>query len=140
MLLSVLGIVGSLLAGQYGWVRLLRPFVLPGMLFQPLGLSPARWCLWVGLATLVAFGRWEMRQHRAGRPVLVPPSTRRNRTFRVGTVTFASIASNGRPASRLPILTRRSGAVRSSQSTAFVHPVPNIQSGVTFCVIGPLHN
>ena len=93
-ILSIIGIVGiiggSLLAGNYGWVRPLRPFVVDGTTIQPLGLSPAIWCIGVGLVFLVAFVRWELRQHRAGRPVLIPPTVLGNRTFAVGTSTFAS--------------------------------------------------
>ena len=93
-ILSVLGVVGivggSLLAGNYGWVRPLRPLVLDGTTIQPLGLSPAIWCIGLGLVFLVAFVRWEVRQHRAGRPVLIPPAVLRNRTFAAGTSTFAS--------------------------------------------------
>ena len=92
--LSILGIVGiiggSLLAGNYGWIRPLRPFVVNGTQIQPLGLSPAIWCIGLGLAFLVAFVRWEIRQERADRPVLIPPSVLRNRTFAAGTSTFAS--------------------------------------------------
>jgi len=93
-ILSILGVVGiiggSLLAGNYGWVRPLRPFVVDGTTIQPLGLSPAIWSIGLGLVFLVAFLRWELRQHRAGRPVLIPPAVLRNRTFAAGTSTFAS--------------------------------------------------
>ncbi len=93
-ILSILGVVGivggSLIAGAYGWVRPLRPFVVAGTTIQPLGLSPAIWAIGIGLAFLVAFVRWELRQHRADRPVLIPPAVLRNRTFAAGTSTFAS--------------------------------------------------
>ncbi|WP_410766585.1 MFS transporter [Haloferax sp. DFSO60] len=93
-ILSILGIVsiivGSLLAGQYGWIRPLRPFVINGTQIQPLGLSPAIWLIGFGLVFLVAFVRWEIRQQRAGQPVLIPLTVLRNRTFISGTSTFAS--------------------------------------------------
>lgn len=92
--LSVLGVVGiiggALLAGRYGWIRPLRPLVIDGTLVQPLGLSPAVWCIGLGLVFLVAFLQWELRQERAGRPTLVPPTVLRNRTFTAGVSTFAS--------------------------------------------------
>ena len=92
--LSILGVVGivggSLLAGYYGWVRPLRPFVVGETVVQPLGLSPAIWCIGLGIAVLVAFVHWEFRQDRRGRPTLVPPVVLRNRTFAAGIATFAS--------------------------------------------------
>jgi MFS family permease len=92
--LSIVGIVGiiggSLLAGQYGWVQPLRPLVVDGRLIQPLGLSPAIWCIGLGIAFLVAFFQWEARQARADRPTLVPPAVLRNRTFSAGITTFGS--------------------------------------------------
>ncbi|MDS0292558.1 MFS transporter [Halogeometricum luteum] len=92
--LSILGIVGviggSLLAGHYGWVRPLRPLVVEGALVQPLGLSPAIWCIGLGAALLVLFVQWELRQERRDRPTLVPPTVLRNRTFAAGISTFAS--------------------------------------------------
>jgi len=92
--LSILGVVGivggSLLAGYYGWIRPLRPFVVGETVFQPLGLSPAIWCIGIGIGFLVAFVHWEFRQDRRGNPTLVPPAVLRNRTFAAGIVTFAS--------------------------------------------------
>lgn len=88
---GVVGIVGgSVLAGTYGWVRPLRPLVVEGVTIEPLGLSPAIWCIGLGLLSLVAFVQWEDRQLRLGRPMLVPPSVLRNRTFSAGIATFAS--------------------------------------------------
>ncbi|WP_158057048.1 MFS transporter [Halorussus halophilus] len=93
-ILSILGVVGiiggSLLAGHYGWIRPLRPFVVGGTQIQPLGLSPAIWCIGVGIVVLFAFVQWELRQERADRPVLVPPTVLQNRTFAAGISTFAS--------------------------------------------------
>lgn len=92
--LSVLAVVaivgGSLLAGYYGWVRPLRTLVVGGVTVQPLGLSPAVWAVGLGIALLVAFVHWELRQDRAGRPVLIPVTALRNRTFAAGILTFAS--------------------------------------------------
>lgn len=93
-ILSILGVVsiigGSLLAGHYGWVRPLRPLEINGTLIQPLGLSPAIWCIGLGIATMVAFVHWELQQERAGRPTLIPPVVLQNRTFAAGISTFAS--------------------------------------------------
>lgn len=92
--LSILGVVtiigGTLLAGRYGWVRPLRPFVVAGTRIEPLGFSPAIWSIAVGVALLAAFVQWEIRQARAGRPLLIPPSVLRNRTFAAGIATFAA--------------------------------------------------
>jgi hypothetical protein len=92
-ILSILGIVGviggSLLAGHYGWIRPVRPLEINGTLIQPLGLSPAIWCIGLGIATLIAFFNWELRQERSGRPTLIPPAVLRNRTFAAGISTFA---------------------------------------------------
>ena len=92
--LSVLAVVaivgGSLLAGHYGWVRPLRPLVVEEVLVQPLGLSPAGWCIAVGVALLVAFVHWERRRERAGRPSLIPVTALRNPTFAAGVLTFAT--------------------------------------------------
>lgn len=90
-ILAVVGIVGgSLLAGRYGWIRPLRPFVVGGTRVQPLGLSPAIWSVALGIALLVLFVQWELRQERADRPTLIPVAVLRNRTFAAGTLTFAS--------------------------------------------------
>ena len=90
-ILAVVGVVGgSLLAGYYGWIRPLRPLVIGGTLIQPLGFSPAIWCIGLGIALLVAFVQWEFRQERAGRPTLVPVAVLGNRTFATGIATFAS--------------------------------------------------
>ena len=92
--LSVLAAVaivgGSLLAGYYGWIRPLRPLFVGETLVQPLGLSPAIWCIAVGVVLLVAFVQWERRQERAGRPSLVPVTALRNPTFAAGVLTFTS--------------------------------------------------
>ena len=89
--LAVLAIVGgSLLAGQYGWIRPLRPFVVGDTLVQPLGLSPAIWCILFGVALLVAFVQWEFRRERVGQPTLIPVTVLQNRPFAVGVLTFAS--------------------------------------------------
>ncbi|KYH27364.1 putative multidrug resistance protein MdtD [Halalkalicoccus paucihalophilus] len=70
-ILSILGIVGiiggSLLAGNYGWITPLRPLEISGTLIQPLGLSPAIWCIGLGIAILTAFVHWELHQERADR-------------------------------------------------------------------------
>jgi MFS family permease len=90
-ILGILGIIGgSLLAGHYGWIRPVRPLEINGTLIQPLGLSPAIWCIGLGIATLVAFIHWELRQERSGRPTLIPPVVLRNRTFAAGISTFAT--------------------------------------------------
>ncbi|WP_254280296.1 MFS transporter [Haloarcula marina] len=90
-ILAVVGIIGgSLLAGYYGWIRPLRPLVVGGTLVQPLGLSPAIWCIGLGIALLVAFVQWEFRQHRVGRPTLIPVAVLQNRTFATGVLTFGS--------------------------------------------------
>ena len=92
--LSVFAVVaivgGSLLAGYYGWFRPLRTLVVGGVTVQPLGLSPAVWTVGLGIVLLVAFVHWEFRQDRAGRPVLIPVTALRNRTFAAGILTFAS--------------------------------------------------
>ncbi|WP_049903494.1 MFS transporter [Halococcus agarilyticus] len=92
--LSILGVVtivgGTLLAGRYGWVRPLRPFVVSGVRIEPLGFSPAIWSIAVGVALLALFVQWETRQARAGRPLLIPPSVLRTRTFAAGIATFAA--------------------------------------------------
>ena len=94
VILSILGVVvmigGTLLAGRYGWVRPLRPFVLAGTTIQPLGVSPAIWLVAIGVVILAAFVQWEGRRARIGRSLLVPPSVLRNRTFAAGIATFAA--------------------------------------------------
>ncbi|EMA47905.1 MFS transporter [Halococcus saccharolyticus] len=92
--LSILGVVtivgGTLLAGRYGWVRPLRPFVVSGVRIEPLGFSPAIWSIALGVALLVLFVQWETRQARAGRSLLIPTDVLRNRTFAAGIATFAA--------------------------------------------------
>ena len=93
-ILSALGVItiigGTLLAGRYGWVRPLRPFVVAGTQIEPLGYSPAIWCIVIGVMLFVAFVQWERRQARTGRPLLIPPNVLRNRTFAAGIATFAA--------------------------------------------------
>ncbi|WP_435072915.1 MFS transporter [Halorubrum sp. HHNYT27] len=93
-MLSILAVVavigGSLLAGTYGWIRPIRPFSVGGVLVQPLGLSPAVWCIALGVALLAGFVQWEFRQERIGKPTLVPAAVLRNPTFAAGILTFGS--------------------------------------------------
>jgi MFS family permease len=93
-LLSLVGAValvaGFLLGGKYGWLVASRPFEIAGTQVNPLGTSPAVWCIGLGLLALAAFVQYERRVERAGRSPLVPMTVLENGAFTAGTLTFAT--------------------------------------------------
>ncbi len=61
------------LARQYGWVMARRPFVIGGVQFNPLGLSPVAILLLVGAVLgLIMFWWLERQEARGGQPLFRP--------------------------------------------------------------------
>jgi MFS family permease len=66
-------VVGALLAGQYGWLRASKDFVVGGRVLIPEGgISPVVIFFVIGAGALLGFGAWARHCERVGKEPLVP--------------------------------------------------------------------
>lgn len=90
-------IVGFLLAGQYGWVTPIRPFVVGGVTIAPFGLSIVPFVFGFGLTVLWGLVEWERRRLSRGEAALFRPKLFTNRVYVTGLSIYAiySIVTTG---------------------------------------------
>lgn len=90
-LLSSLGIsaivLGSIMAGRYGWWTARRVFIIGGLDFAPYGLSITPVLLVIGIVLLVALAHWQVRRERQGETPLFSIDLLKNGYFMVGVAT-----------------------------------------------------
>ena len=67
----VLVVFGMLQSKTWGWILPLHPPELGGVEIAPLGISPAAWCIVLGLASLALFLSRQRRLERTGRTPLI---------------------------------------------------------------------
>lgn len=82
-------VLASLLAGRYGWLQPRRPFLVAGVEFAPLGLSPVPMMILIGVCFLVAFVHWQRRRERRGETPLFQLSILANGQYLAGVFTDA---------------------------------------------------
>ncbi len=90
--LSTLGlfaiVLGSLLAGRYGWWEARRPFMLGETQINPLGLSPTPWLILIGLGFVAGFIHWQWQREEQGKTPLVKLRVLGNTELLAGITTY----------------------------------------------------
>ncbi len=77
-------VIGTLIAGRYGWWEARRPFTIGEVEISLLGLSPVPFMLLLGLCFLVAFVHWQRRRQERGQTPLIHLSIFRNPQYVAG--------------------------------------------------------
>jgi MFS family permease len=91
-ILSAIGMIalvlGTLLAGQYGWLTARQDFSIAGqVLIEEGGISPVLPCVAIGIIVLLAFGAYMGYRERRGKVPLVRTRVLRNRVAFFGLIT-----------------------------------------------------